>query len=299
MNYIELINQFWQLNEEHSFTANEVATYFYLLNTANKLGWKNPFNQSNGYITNALGMSEPTLIRVRNNLKQFGLIEFKSDKGRKNLTQYYLKYLNSFSNAVSIPVSNNGYDGDKYLNDFSIPVSNAVSIPVSNAVSIPIENALDNNKHKLNYTKQNNDVVVNGADFPINGSKDRESNFPPDPAPPPRVLFLGIDDLLEECKRDPAFFEPICMQNHISPEVMASWLNAFNRQLRFTGEETKLSREYRKHFANWLRYQDLKSDPAKYSPVLKNENNGRKADKQVMQPAGSVIPAGNRSYGKL
>ena len=91
MNYIELINQFWRLNEEHSFTTSEVAVYFYLLNTANRLSWKNPFNQSNGYIINALNISEPTLIRVRNNLKNYGLLDFKRAQGRKNLTLYTLK----------------------------------------------------------------------------------------------------------------------------------------------------------------------------------------------------------------
>lgn len=91
MNYIELINNFWQANKEHCFTGNETALYFYLLHTCNSLGWKNPFKHSNGYITGTLGISEKTLIASRNSLKQANLIDFDSSKGRRVLTSYSLK----------------------------------------------------------------------------------------------------------------------------------------------------------------------------------------------------------------
>jgi hypothetical protein len=50
-------------------------------------------------------VSEPTLIRARNYLKQAGLIDFKSDAGRRNNTVYEIKYLKSFSISDSISVS--------------------------------------------------------------------------------------------------------------------------------------------------------------------------------------------------
>ncbi|GAA4434720.1 hypothetical protein GCM10023188_26010 [Pontibacter saemangeumensis] len=91
MNYIELINNFWQANKEHCFTGNETALYFYLLHTCNSLGWKNPFKHSNGYITGTLGISEKTLIASRNALKQANLLDFDSSRGRRVLTSYSLK----------------------------------------------------------------------------------------------------------------------------------------------------------------------------------------------------------------
>lgn len=304
MNYIELINQFWRLNEEHSFTANEVATYFYLLNTANKLGWKNPFGQSNGYIINALNITEPTLIRVKNSLKQFGLIEFKSDRGRKNITLYTLKYLNGFS----IPVSINAGMDDKTLNNLSIPVSNIVSIPVSNPVSIPVENSLDINKHKLNKTKQN-DEGGSAADIAGSSEEDQVRRFlatkeanapPPSPAPPPSVtqLFMPVEDLRERCIQDAAFYEPLCMRLHLSIEALNGWLEAFNRELLFKGESRKLPRDYRKHFADWIKFRDVTTDPAEYSPVKKQENGSGKKNIQNQQPTGTVI-SGAKTYGKL
>lgn len=125
MNYIELINNFWQLNKEFSFTPNEKALYFTILNKCNELGWKNPFNQSNAYLALECGVTEPTLIKARNTLQQKGLIEFKSEKGRRNITIYTLKTLNNFS------------------------ISDSISDSISQ------ENLLDNNKH-INKTKLNN-----------------------------------------------------------------------------------------------------------------------------------------------
>ena len=76
MNYLTLINQFWQLRREVSFSSTEADLYYYLLNVANGLHWKNPFQQSNKLIEATLGVSEKTLISARNRLKQYGLIDF-------------------------------------------------------------------------------------------------------------------------------------------------------------------------------------------------------------------------------
>ncbi|MFJ1492568.1 hypothetical protein [Capnocytophaga canis] len=133
MNYIQLIEQFWVLNEEHCLTPNESKLYFALVHISNRFGWKNPFNQSNGRLANICGITEPTLIKARNVLKQYGLIDFVSEKGRRNNTIYKLKYLKNFSICDSI--------SDSIFDSFSD--------------SICDENRLDNIKH-INKTKLNN-----------------------------------------------------------------------------------------------------------------------------------------------
>ncbi|SHN45883.1 hypothetical protein [Chitinophaga sp. CF418] len=304
MNYIELINQFWRHNEEHSFTPSEVAVYFYLLNTANRLMWKNPFGQSNGYITNALGISEPTLIRARNSLKQFGLIDFRSEKGRRHQVQYILKYLNN----LSISVSNYVVGDNKTLNNLSIYDSNTVSNSDSISVSICDENSLDNYKHKLNKTKQN-DEGGSAADIAGSSEEDQVRRFlatkeanapPPSPAPPPSVtqLFMPVEDLRERCIQDAAFYEPLCMRLHLSIESLSGWLEAFNRELLFKSESRKLPKDYRKHFADWIKFRDVTTDPAEYSPVKKQENGSGKKNIQNQQPTGVVV-SGAKTYGKL
>lgn len=138
MNYIELINNFWRLNKEHSFTSNETQVYFKLLDTCNSLGWKNPFNQSNLFICAECGMSEPTLIRVRNSLKQLGLIDFISGKVKRQFTNYTIIGLNKFSLSSTLSVT---------LND-------------NLSSTLSVEKSLDNIKQeKQNKTKQNKDYI--------------------------------------------------------------------------------------------------------------------------------------------
>lgn len=49
---------------------------------------------------------------------------------------------------------------------------------------------------------------------------------------------------------------------------LADWLAAFNTWLQFTGEQIKEERDYRRHFAAWLRYRDVgREDPKTYSPA--------------------------------
>ncbi len=155
MNYITLINQFWVLHKEHSFTANETALYFGILDICNELRWKNPFSQSNARFCSKLGLSEPTFLRARNALKQNGLINFKSEVGRRHSTVYEIKYQKNFSI----------YEG------ISESISESISVSISEGNCS--EKAFDYNKHKtkLKKTKLTNDksLVIaapeNLADF--------------------------------------------------------------------------------------------------------------------------------------
>ena len=134
MNYIELINNFWVLNKERCFTPNEIAVYFTLLDICNSLGWKNPFNQSSRNLTTQCNISENTLTKSKNYLKQSGLIDFKSGDGRRQNTIYTIK---------GIKICDLSYDLSDDLSD-----------------DLSYQNAADNNKlinkTKLNQTKLNN-----------------------------------------------------------------------------------------------------------------------------------------------
>lgn len=90
MTYIDYINQFWKMNRSVEFSSNEVFLYFYLLNECNIRGWQNPFEHPNKTIVLATGMSEKTVIEVRNRLQQKGLITFESGKKNAKSPVYYL-----------------------------------------------------------------------------------------------------------------------------------------------------------------------------------------------------------------
>jgi hypothetical protein len=92
MNYIALINHFWNLNKEDSFTPNQTAVYFGILDNCNMLRWKNPFNETNGRFCSKLCMSQSSFSRARKILMERGLIEFKAEIGRSGFVSYAIKY---------------------------------------------------------------------------------------------------------------------------------------------------------------------------------------------------------------
>ena len=78
------------MNRSVEFSSNEVFLYFYLLNECNIRGWQNPFEHPNKTIVLATGISEKTVIEVRNRLQQKGLITFESGKKNAKSPVYYL-----------------------------------------------------------------------------------------------------------------------------------------------------------------------------------------------------------------
>ncbi len=90
MNYIELINNTWALREQGILSVHEADLYLYLVHKSNRLGWKNPFNQSTEIICAVLGVSRNALTNRRNRLQQIGLIKFKEGVAKKRPATYEL-----------------------------------------------------------------------------------------------------------------------------------------------------------------------------------------------------------------
>jgi len=83
MNYIELVNQFWQADlMEAGIPSNATRLYFGLLNMSNRLGWKNPFGATNQQLAALLKCDIKTVIKCRNLLANSGLITVS--RGWKN-----------------------------------------------------------------------------------------------------------------------------------------------------------------------------------------------------------------------
>jgi hypothetical protein len=159
MNYIELINQFWQCDIEHSFNGSETRLYFYLLHTCNSLRWKNPFTHSDAHLAAVSGMSVNTLKSARNRLKQAGLIEFTSGsqgRGQSHKASYKLSIFDTFPDTLS---------------------ANSLTVFPRTSDSI--------NKHKLNEEEK-----AASADAPSSSlkaeAKPEIAALPASPAKPPR-----------------------------------------------------------------------------------------------------------------
>lgn len=99
MNYIELINHFWQIRRKTRLTACEADLYYFLMQESNLRDWENPFECSNGLICSTIGTTEKTLIGVRKRLQEKGLITYKSGQRKTKSPVYTLLYSSTESKS--------------------------------------------------------------------------------------------------------------------------------------------------------------------------------------------------------
>lgn len=90
MNYIELLNRFYNLLQETRVSNNAQLLYYTLLQINNRCSWSDWFARTNVSLSGMMCVSEKALTNSRNELKQLGLIEFISSKKRGECTKYTL-----------------------------------------------------------------------------------------------------------------------------------------------------------------------------------------------------------------
>lgn len=175
MNYLKLINQFWQLRRSKRITNLQADLYYFLMQECNLRNWENPFQVPNGLICVGIGITEKSLIDARNVLKQIGLIDFEPGITKRKAPVYYLL---DYSIEVSNPVGNQG--------------GNPVSNPVGNGGNISI---------KLNQTKPDKEGVPAKPPPPKNSGKNEK-----EPEPFWEVLVkIWFDFNFEKFKEKPSF----------------------------------------------------------------------------------------------
>ncbi len=127
--YIDLINNFWQKDNEHNFSTNEVALYFYILKSANAARWKNPIGLSNAMAMAKFRIGKTAFDTAKRNLKNAGLIDFNAGSGRGNVCQYTIMGIEKV--AWKPPLTEKGNEkivqkqplSDNLSNNFSPPYS--------------------------------------------------------------------------------------------------------------------------------------------------------------------------------
>lgn len=91
MNYIDLINSFWDSATTNPLSTGQVSLYFALLHVCNRSYWTEWFAAPNQVLSVLTGLSRSGILKARNELKQRGLIDFR-ERGTK-ATYYKLTML--------------------------------------------------------------------------------------------------------------------------------------------------------------------------------------------------------------
>ncbi len=230
MNYIELINKFWTINLEATFSHAEVHLYFKLLEINNRLGWKNEFKLPNTRLEGETGMRSKTLINARQRLIDFGLITYKKGSTRKAGTYSFFslqptKESNKETNKESKKDSNIGSNTE----------------------------VIKGTLNKLNKTKQE--------------KKEVEKETFPNPSTPTaeiqKKVFYGIErntkEAYELAKKEGIWLESICMNYHLDMKDVTretkgneGYLLKFKNWLLSGGKADKSLSDFKSHFNNWL-----------------------------------------------
>lgn len=97
MNYLELLNAFYERVQCSRVSNNGQLLYHTLLMINNKSSWSDWFSRTNVSISGMMNISEKAFINARSELKQLGLIDFVPSKKRGECTKYCILYPTKYS----------------------------------------------------------------------------------------------------------------------------------------------------------------------------------------------------------
>ena len=98
VNYISIINAFWDSATTNPLSTGQVALYMALLHVCNRSSWTEWFQAPNQVLSVLTGLSRSGIQKARNELKQRGLIDFRERGTRATL--YRISIANSNQNSV-------------------------------------------------------------------------------------------------------------------------------------------------------------------------------------------------------
>lgn len=122
----------------------------------------------------------------------------------------------------------------------------------------------------------------NGDGYEIENKKEllgkSENPLPEEIENEPAPVFqiphiLDVDLLLEKVLLD-GNFKIVYTGKGLTESSLRLWLENFNKWLRFTGEGSKVEKDYRTHFNNWLNQRENIYEPENFSIQNKKINNG-------------------------
>lgn len=106
MNYIALINSFWDSATTNPLSTGQVSLYFALLHVCNRSNWTEWFQAPNQVLSVLTGLSRSGILKARNELKQRGLIDFR-ERGTK--ATFYR--IGTIANSTQVGVQDSTQNG--------------------------------------------------------------------------------------------------------------------------------------------------------------------------------------------
>lgn len=90
MNLYELLNNFWRIEEQESFTGNETKLYFFLIYLANRSYWAEWVEYADSKMMANMGFSTQVLRTAKQKLKEAKLIDYATGGGYRCKAKYQI-----------------------------------------------------------------------------------------------------------------------------------------------------------------------------------------------------------------
>lgn len=147
MNYIKLINAFYDQLETIPLSTSAIALWHALVHINNKAAWQSEFTVAVSVLCVKTSLSDRTVTNARNELKQKGYIDFKSRKGNRSAVYS----INDLSVTVQENLTEVISDKDSESKPLKEINADSLSVNVSDSLSCNLSTL-----NKQNKTKQNN-----------------------------------------------------------------------------------------------------------------------------------------------
>jgi DNA-binding MarR family transcriptional regulator len=257
MKYIDLLNHFWTLNKEYSFTPNEKAVYFALLYKWNDLHRKNPFNLSREELARDAGVSVSSVKRARVILEKANLLAYNPGDGRRNNTIYSLKYGNK--EVLSEPLSpNKGSHSEPLLSNKG--VHKAVH-------SEPLYNENSGKKGSTVNHYISNDIEESIVNVKKGEERGEEEENHSQKLPVPlgnSSVYSSMDDVEIIClTQSTVWLESMTRRLSLKNlEEAKNWVIEFFEEQRAAGQDKRDLSDAKSHCYSWVKIQKEKNKSA-------------------------------------
>ncbi|MGI4819903.1 MAG: hypothetical protein ACRYFV_01720 [Janthinobacterium lividum] len=227
MTYFELIDQFWRLDAECSFSAGETRLYFYLLNQFNSSRWAPKIYRRTNQVAADLNADAKTIDASRRGLEGRYLVHYVA--GNKSMSATWSLQMDgknsrqSAQNTVDIDRNNSGTSSPNPANRVEMDGKN--SGPIRNRSRLEVE---EENKKKAGEAAEE----ITLAPLP---AKEKEVSAPRCEAPPKSEAAQLPEALAAEAKALANEIAPIWDLSEIKNQPKWARIHSFTRRMAVLG----------------------------------------------------------------
>lgn len=286
MNYISVINSFWDAAALNPLSAGQVSLYFALLHVCNRNRWEEWFQAPNQVLSVLTGLSRSGILKARKELKERGMIDFE-EHGTK-ATAYKI-------------MSDSTQDSVQKSTQVSKQDSMQVDVTMSKSTQVSTQDGVQDSstiaKSKQVSTQDSTQDSTQNSSTLYKHKQKHKTKTETKTERPPISPVERFEDFLSEYPKDSNRFltereyATLLLTEKVTEDDLVQSAKNYSEACRLEGKPEK----YIKNAENFLR--ELVFDqylPGKYKKSVQQESTNQKAKNKFVE-----FPQRQYDYDKL